>query len=110
MRVWDMFFCEGIKVLYRVGLYLMINAFSNKQNFIKCQQQGMYETLNLLKNLPIDCLTEENLVKKSCLIKIDENTLNNAFEKSKIQFIKQTNALNENRKQAPNFKNANKKN
>lgn len=110
LRVWDMFFCEGIKVLYRVGLYLMINAFSNKQNFIKCQQQGMYETLNLLKNLPIDCLTEENLVKKSCLIKIDENTLNNAFEKSKIQFIKQTNELNENRKQAPNFKNANKKN
>ena len=109
LRVWDMFFCEGIKVLYRVGLYLMQTAFSDKQNMEKCQQQGMYETLNLLKNLQVEALTEHNLVKKSCMIKITEQDLKKAFEKSKVEFIKQTQELQANRKQAPDYKNPKKK-
>jgi hypothetical protein len=109
LRVWDMFFCEGIKVLYRVGLYLMQTAFSDKQKLEKCQQQGMYETLNLLKNLQVESLTEHNLVKKSCMIKITEQDLNKAFEKSKVEFIKQTQELQANRKQPPDYKNPKKK-
>ena len=101
LRVWDMFFCEGIKVLYRVGLYLMLSAFGDKQKFKRCQQQGMYETLDSLKNLPVTCLNEETLVRESCLIKVDEDDLKKAFEKSKKKFIKQTNELNATRKDAP---------
>ncbi|RNA05526.1 TBC1 domain family member 10B [Brachionus plicatilis] len=91
LRVWDMFFCEGIKVLYRVGLYLMLSAFSDKQKFQRCQQQGMYETLNLLKNLPIDSLTEAELVRESSMIKISESELRKAFEKSRAEFSKEKN-------------------
>jgi hypothetical protein len=101
LRVWDMFFCEGIKVLYRVGLYLMKSAFKDKQTLNRCQQQGMYETLSLLKNLPISCLNESELVKESCLNKISEKDLLKAFEKSRVKFLNQTKEINENRKNPP---------
>lgn len=101
LRVWDMFFCEGIKVLYRVGLYLMQSAFNDKQKFQRCQQQGMYETLNCLKNLPVECLKEEDLVRDSSLIKVNEGDLKKTFEKSRSEFIKERNEMMANRKQPP---------
>ena len=112
LRVWDMFFCEGVKVLYRVGLHLMLSAFGDKQKFQRCQQQGMYETLNLLKNLPIEALREDELVEKSSLIKIGEEDLKRAFEKSAKEFVKQTSENSRNRKQPPptsSYKNNSKK-
>jgi len=101
LRVWDMFFCEGVKVLFRIGLHLMLSAFNDKQKFQRCQSQGMYETLSLLKNLPIVALEEERLVKESSLIKLGEEDLNKAYEKSAKEFQKQTDEMNKNRKQAP---------
>ena len=101
LRVWDMFFCEGIKVLYRVGLYLLASAFSDKLKLSRCKQQGMYETLNALKNLPVECLREETLVTQSNLIKVSEEDLKRAFEKSKKQFAEQTAKANERRKDPP---------
>ena len=96
-----MFFCEGVKVLYRVGLFLMQSAFDDKQKFQRCIQNGMYETMNHLKNLPIEFLNESRLVKESSLIKISEDDLTKAFKKSKIEFQKQMNEMNKNRKQPP---------
>jgi len=107
LRVWDMFFCEGVKVLYRVGLYLLSCAFDDKEKLARCTQQGMYETLNALKNLPVECLREETLVAKSSAININEKDLKRAFEKSKEKFIEQNAKLNERRKEKPNFKNTN---
>lgn len=102
LRVWDMFFCEGVKVLYRVGLHLMSSAFSHdKHKFARAQQQGMYETLSLLKNLPVESLREAVLVHESCLIKVGEAELKRAFEKSKQEFAKQTQEMQANRKQPP---------
>jgi TBC1 domain family member 10 len=99
LRVWDMFFCEGVKVLYRVGLYLMCCAFSNRPNLEHCAQQGMYETLDLLKNLPVKCLKEDHLVIESSLIKISENDMSKAFQKSRKEFIKQSIEINKIHKQ-----------
>lgn len=110
LRVWDMFFCEGIKVLYRVGLYLLTCAFEDKAKLTQCAQQGMYETLNALKNLPVECLKEETLVAKSNAIKVNEDDLKRAFEKSKAKFIEQNAKLNERRKEKPNFTNNNNNN
>lgn len=101
LRVWDMFFCEGVKVLYRVGLFLMRSAFDDKQKFQRCVQNGMYETMNQLKNLPVEYLNESRLVKESSLIKISEDDLTRAFKKSKIEFQKQMNEMQRNRKQPP---------
>jgi len=104
LRVWDMFFCEGVKVLFRIGLHLMLSAFNDKQKFQRCQSQGMYETLSLIKNLPIEALEEERLVKDSSLIKLREEDLNKAYEKSAKEFQKQTDEINKRRN---NYKNTN---
>jgi hypothetical protein len=89
LRVWDMFFCEGVKVVYKVGLYLMLNAFGTKEKVKRCQQHGMYETLNCLKNLPLECLDEASLVRGATAIDFDNVDFNKAFEKSKVAFEKQ---------------------
>ena len=81
-----MFFCEGVKVLYRVGLHLMLSAFKNKEQFQRCESQGMYETLNLIKNLPIEALAEETLVEESSKIKFSEDEFKKAYEKSGREF------------------------
>lgn len=102
LRVWDMFFCEGVKVLYRVGLYLMNSAFTHdKQKFLRAQQQGMYETLSLLKNLPVEALKESVLVEESCLIKVGPDELKRAFEKARKEFEKQAAEMQAQRKQPP---------
>lgn len=107
LRVWDMFFCEGVKVLYRVGLYLMSSAFGDKEKFTRCQT-GMYETLNLLKNLPIESLHEGRLVVSSSEIKFTEDDLKKAFEKSRKEFQKNADELT-NRRANGNSKNNLKK-
>lgn len=98
LRVWDMFFCEGVKVLYRVGLHLMLSAFSDKQQFQRCQSQNsMYETLSLLKNLPVDALCETKLISESSMIKFSDDEFKKAYDKSGKEFQKQTDQLNKNR-------------
>jgi len=99
LRVWDMFFCEGVKVLYRIGLHLMLSAFSDKQKFERCQSHGLYETLNLLKNLPLECLKEKTLVIQSSEIKFNEEDLKKAYDKSSKEFRRQNDELNKNRKE-----------
>ena len=77
-------------------------AFSHdKQKFTRAQQQGMYETLSLLKNLPVHALKEGVLVRDSCLIKVGESELKRAFEKARVEFVKQTAELQAQRKQPP---------
>ena len=80
-----MFFCEGIIVLFRIGLFLMVNALSEKNKLYNFQQQDTYETLNLLKNFPLECCGEEKLVKHSCMIKIDEAQIAKALDETNIE-------------------------
>ncbi len=46
----------------------------------------MYETLNLIKNLPIEALAEETLVEESSKIKFSEDEFKKAYEKSGREF------------------------
>lgn len=101
LRVWDMFFCEGVKILYKVGLYLMMNAFGTRQILQKCQQQGMYETLNCLKNLPIECLDEASLVRGVDKIDFSKKDFDKAFDKSRDEFQKQMSSRKSDAKQPP---------
>lgn len=82
LRVWDMFFCEGltiilffyndeiwlhfgrmhagVKVLFRVGLVLLKYSF-NKSSVIKACPT-MYESMDLLRHLPSTITDEDFLV------------------------------------------------
>uniref|UniRef100_A0A8B9PE58 Rab-GAP TBC domain-containing protein n=1 Tax=Apteryx owenii TaxID=8824 RepID=A0A8B9PE58_APTOW len=46
LRVWDMFFCEGVKIMFRVGLVLLRRALGSPEKLRSCQ--GLYETLERL--------------------------------------------------------------
>ena len=61
LRVWDMFMCEGVKVLFRVALVLL--KFSLPRS-VRKKCPSMYETLDILKNLPAKVTEERFLVEQ----------------------------------------------
>nr|DBA18858.1 TPA: hypothetical protein GDO54_014753 [Pyxicephalus adspersus] len=60
LRVWDMFFCEGVKIVFRVGLVLLRHTLGSVDKLRSCQ--GMYETMEKLRSLPPHCMQEEILL------------------------------------------------
>ncbi|XP_063177839.1 TBC1 domain family member 10B-like, partial [Chroicocephalus ridibundus] len=62
LRVWDMFFCEGVKIMFRVGLVLLRQALGTPEKLRSCQ--GMYETMERLRSVPPPGLSEDALVQQ----------------------------------------------
>lgn len=60
LRVWDMFFCEGVKIIFRVGLVLLRHTLGSVDKLRSCQ--GMYETMEKLRSLPAHCMQEDILL------------------------------------------------
>ncbi|OCT61828.1 TBC1 domain family member 10B [Xenopus laevis] len=60
LRVWDMFFCEGIKIVFRVGLVLLKHTLGSVDKLRSCQ--GMYETMEKLRSLPPQYMLEDFLL------------------------------------------------
>jgi len=69
LRVWDMFMCEGVKVIFKVGLVLLKYTLTSK---VLKQCPSMIETLTVLKDLPAEVMSEEFLVSKILALDIDE--------------------------------------
>ncbi|CAN0048786.1 unnamed protein product [Lampetra planeri] len=70
LRVWDMFFCEGVKTMFRVGLVLLRHALGSSERVRMCP--GLYETMEQLKNIPHEQLHEEYLVRAILELDISE--------------------------------------
>uniref|UniRef100_A0A8C8RLQ2 TBC1 domain family member 10B n=1 Tax=Pelusios castaneus TaxID=367368 RepID=A0A8C8RLQ2_9SAUR len=70
LRVWDMFFCEGVKIIFRVGLVLLRNTLGSVDKLHSCQ--GMYETMEKLRNLPAHYMQEEFLVNEVVNLPVTE--------------------------------------
>ncbi|XP_053119794.1 TBC1 domain family member 10B [Hemicordylus capensis] len=70
LRVWDMFFCEGVKIIFRVGLVLLRNTLGSIDKLRSCQ--GMYETMEKLRNLPVQAMQEDFLVHEVINIPVTE--------------------------------------
>ncbi|KAJ8284314.1 hypothetical protein COCON_G00031640 [Conger conger] len=70
LRVWDMFFCEGVKVVFRVGLVLLKQMLGSVEKLRELQ--GMYETMERLRNIPLDNLREELLVQEVISLGVTE--------------------------------------
>ncbi|KAL8176606.1 UNVERIFIED_CONTAM: hypothetical protein K2H54_036909 [Gekko kuhli] len=70
LRVWDMFFCEGVKIVFRVGLVLLRNTLGSVDKLRSCQ--GMYETMEKLRNLPVQTMQEDNLVHEVMTLPVTE--------------------------------------
>ncbi|XP_004705721.1 TBC1 domain family member 10B [Echinops telfairi] len=70
LRVWDMFFCEGVKIIFRVALVLLRHTLGSVDKLRACQ--GMYETMEQLRNLPQQCMQEDFLVHEVTNLPVTE--------------------------------------
>ncbi|KAI1232871.1 hypothetical protein IHE44_0006051 [Lamprotornis superbus] len=62
LRVWDMFFCEGVKIIFRVGLVLLKHTLGSSDKLKSCQ--GQYETMERLRALSPKIMQEAFLVQE----------------------------------------------
>ncbi|XP_074023666.1 TBC1 domain family member 10B-like, partial [Numenius arquata] len=73
LRVWDMFFCEGVKVLFRVGVVLLRQALGTPEKVRGCP--GMYETMERLRSVPPPGMGEDTLVQQVTSVPVTEALL-----------------------------------
>ncbi|XP_056143663.1 TBC1 domain family member 10B-like [Lampris incognitus] len=70
LRVWDMFFCEGVKIVFRVGLVLLRQMLGSVDKLRELQ--GMYETMERLRNISPDSVREDTLVQEIVSLPVTE--------------------------------------
>uniref|UniRef100_UPI0037E93711 TBC1 domain family member 10B n=1 Tax=Semicossyphus pulcher TaxID=241346 RepID=UPI0037E93711 len=70
LRVWDMFFCEGVKIVFRVGLVLLKQMLGSVDKLRELQ--GMYETMERLRNISPDTIREDLLVQEIVTLPVTE--------------------------------------
>ncbi|XP_054613450.1 TBC1 domain family member 10A-like [Dunckerocampus dactyliophorus] len=73
LRVWDMFLCEGVKILFRVGLVLLKNMLGSQEKVKACQ--GLYETMERLRAIPPQYMKESFLVQEIIDLPISEKDI-----------------------------------
>lgn len=62
LRVWDMFLCDGVKIIFRVGLVLLKCMLGTREKLKTCQ--GQYETMELLRAIEPRYMQEGFLVRE----------------------------------------------
>lgn len=77
LRVWDMFFCEGMKVLFRTTLAIMKLALTPK-DLPRCQ--GLFETNERLRRLPMKLMQEDSLIPVCLSLKLSMKDLRKEHE------------------------------
>lgn len=73
LRVWDMFLCEGVKILFRVGLVLLKFTLGSREKLKNCQ--GLYETMEVLKAIPPQYVQEGFLVHEITELPVSERDI-----------------------------------
>lgn len=76
LRVWDMFFCEGIKIVFRVALVILDSLEADFRR-AKCHNNAdkADETMQILKNLPKKYLEIDYLLPKVIEMNLTEKDL-----------------------------------
>ncbi|XP_031441362.1 TBC1 domain family member 10A [Clupea harengus] len=73
LRVWDMFFCEGVKIIFRVGLVLL-KCMLGTQEKLKAYQ-GLYESMELLRHIEPRYMHETFLVNEVVELPVSERDI-----------------------------------
>ncbi|XP_056322332.1 TBC1 domain family member 10A [Danio aesculapii] len=73
LRVWDMFFCEGVKIIFRVGLVLLKCMLGSPEKLKACQ--GQYETMELLRSIEPRYMQEAFLVQEVIDLPVSERDI-----------------------------------
>ncbi|KAL4003834.1 Rab-GTPase-TBC domain family protein [Acanthocheilonema viteae] len=70
LRVWDMFFCEGVKVLFKVAVVLF--RYGLRTNDQLREFNDFHSIVTRLKNLPEKIMTEDFLIQKVIDLDLDD--------------------------------------
>ncbi|XP_064165051.1 TBC1 domain family member 10A-like [Anguilla rostrata] len=73
LRVWDMFLCEGVKIIFRVGLVLLKCMLGSQEKLKKCP--GQYETMELLRAIQPRYMQESFLVREVLELTVSERDI-----------------------------------
>ncbi|XP_051973968.1 TBC1 domain family member 10A-like [Xyrauchen texanus] len=73
LRVWDMFFCEGVKIIFRVGLVLLKCMLGTNEK-LKLYQ-GQYETMELLRSIEPRYMLETFLMQEVIELPVSERDI-----------------------------------
>ncbi|XP_049595048.1 TBC1 domain family member 10A [Syngnathus scovelli] len=73
LRVWDMFLCEGVKIIFRVGLVLLRCMLGSQEKVKACP--GLYETMELLRAIPPQYMQERFLVQETIDLSVSEKDI-----------------------------------
>uniref|UniRef100_A0A3Q3PYJ9 Rab-GAP TBC domain-containing protein n=2 Tax=Monopterus albus TaxID=43700 RepID=A0A3Q3PYJ9_MONAL len=68
LRVWDMFLCDGVKIIFRVGLVLLKCMLGTREKLKACQ--GQYETMELLRAIEPRYMQEGFLVREVRILEV----------------------------------------
>ncbi|XP_059174339.1 TBC1 domain family member 10B-like [Physella acuta] len=81
LRLWDQFLCEGVKVLFRVGLVLLKVVLEGQEKLAQCPT--FFETLEKLRlrNLPHELQDEDFLFRESLRLGISERDMEREHQK-----------------------------
>ncbi|XP_072387577.1 TBC1 domain family member whacked isoform X2 [Diabrotica undecimpunctata] len=79
LRVWDVFLCEGVKVLFKTSLVILIGCLGTPKSRRQCP--GLCETLARIRNPPESILSEENLIYNINRLDITERDFQEQHQK-----------------------------
>ncbi|XP_030625129.1 TBC1 domain family member 10A-like [Chanos chanos] len=73
LRVWDMFLCEGVKIIFRVGLVLLKCMLGSQEKLKTCQ--GQYETMERLRAVEPQYMQEGFLIHEIIELPVTERDI-----------------------------------
>ncbi|GBM83237.1 TBC1 domain family member 10A [Araneus ventricosus] len=79
LRVWDMFLCEGVKILFKVALVILKTVFARAETLKNCP--SMYETLECLRHIPVEYLQDDYLIYQVLKLNITEHDMEKEHQK-----------------------------
>nr|CAI5861751.1 unnamed protein product [Callosobruchus analis] len=93
LRIWDIFLCEGVKVLFKTALVILIGCLGTAKSRKQCP--GLCETLDRLRNPPEDVMAEEHLIYNVTRLDISEQDFQEQHQKQakklKMNSVKSSN-------------------
>ncbi|XP_076310678.1 TBC1 domain family member 10A-like isoform X1 [Tachypleus tridentatus] len=79
LRIWDMFLCEGVKVLFRVAIVLLKHQLGRSDITKQCP--SMYETLERIRMIPPEVSQEDFLIQQCLHLPLTEHELEKEHQK-----------------------------
>lgn len=81
LRLWDVFLCEGVKVLFRTALLVMKTVLGTPEKLSDCP--SFYETLEKLRlrQMPLELNDEEFLIREALRINLTDRDMEKEHQK-----------------------------